>query len=118
TKQAWPWKVILSMRPRTSSFSNELSVLLRIEQLIEVRGILDPELDHPTVAIGLAVHERRVAIERRVHFGDRARERREQLGHGLHRLDRAEGVHAPKARPNLGQLDRSEEHTSELQSRE
>src|SRR5690242_14184034 len=101
-KQAWPWKVMVTIR--TTSFSNVLLVRLAGQQLLDVRWVLQLQLDHPPRAVGIAVHERRVAFEGRVHFGDGARHRREQLRNGLHRLDGAEHIAAPERRAHLGEL--------------
>src|SRR5207249_5345208 len=55
------------------SLSDVFLIRLTAEQLVELRGILGPELDHPTRAVGVAIHERRVAVERLVYVGHRAR---------------------------------------------
>src|ERR1041385_6632771 len=102
-KQAWPWKVMVTIR--ATSFSNVLLVPLAGQQLLDVRRVLHLQLDHPPRAVGIAVHERRIAFERRVHFGDRAGHRRVQIRHGFHRLDRAEHVPPPERRAYLGEVD-------------
>src|SRR5256884_1777107 len=93
------------VRCQTASLRDVLLVRLAGEQLIDVRCVLHLQLDHPSRAVGIAVHERRIAFEGRVHFGDRARHRRVQLRHGLHRLDGAEYVPSPEGRAHLGEVD-------------
>src|SRR5438034_4428550 len=53
-------------------FANMLLVLLAPQELVELLRVLDPELDHPALAIGVAVDERGVACERRVDRRHRA----------------------------------------------
>src|SRR3989441_7005216 len=48
--------------------SDVLLVFLAAQQLIEVPGILDPQLDHPSLAVRVAIHEGGVLVERRVHL--------------------------------------------------
>src|SRR6267143_3056609 len=81
-----------------------LLVRLVAQQLLELRRRLRAELDHPARAVGIAIDERRVALERLVHLGYRAGERRVQLRHRLHRLDRAEHVAACQHGADLGQV--------------
>src|SRR5260370_10277006 len=101
-KQAWPWKVMVTMTDASSA--DVLLVRLAVEQLRELRRILHPQLDHPARTVGIAVHERRVSLKRRVHLGHRPRDRGVQLRDGFHRFDRAEHVLAREARSHLGQL--------------
>src|SRR5882762_4251141 len=77
-------------------------IRLVAQQLIELRRILRAKLDHPARAVGFAIDERRVALERLVHLGHRAGEGCVQLRDGLHRLDRAEHVAACKHGADLG----------------
>src|SRR5438093_623595 len=79
-------------------------VRLTVQQLLELRGVFHAELDHPARAVGVAIHEGRIALERVVHVGHGAREGRVQLRHGLHGLDRAEHVAPPEDGADLGQV--------------
>src|ERR1051325_6475253 len=96
------WRLTKAIR--ATSFSNVLLVRLAGPQLLDVRRVLHLQLDHPPRAVGIAVHERRIAFQRRVHFGDRAGYRRVQIRHGLHCLDRAEDVPPAERRAYLGEI--------------
>src|SRR3989475_9677917 len=87
-----------------TSLSDLLLVGLAVQQLLELPGVLGPELDHPARAIRVAVHERGIAFERLVYLGHGPREGCVQLRDGLHRLDRAERVATPEAGAHLGQV--------------
>src|SRR5205809_2723599 len=84
--------------------ANMLLVLLAPQQLVELLRVLDPELDHPALAIGIAVDERGVGFERRVDRHHRAGEGGVQLRDRLHRLDRAEHIHPPERGAQLRQV--------------
>src|SRR5437879_7577542 len=86
-------------------FANMLRVLLAPQQVVELLRTLDAESDHPALAVGVAVYEGRVALERRVDLGHRAGERGKELRDRLHRFDRAEYIHARERRTDLGQVD-------------
>src|SRR2546430_596893 len=86
-------------------FANLLLVLLAPQELVELFRTLDPEPNHPALAVGVAVHEGRVTFQRRVDLGDRAGEGGKELRDGLHRFDRPEHVHARQRRPDLGEVD-------------
>src|SRR2546426_2798055 len=107
-----------------TSLSDLFLVGLAVQQLLELPGVLGPDLDHPARAIRVAVHERGIAFERLVYLGHGPREGCVQLRDGLHRLDRAERVATIEAVKAVSELyaplagtvtERSEEHTSELQ---
>src|SRR5437879_10877430 len=53
-------------------FANMLRVLLAPQQVVELLRTLDAESDHPALAVGVAVYEGRVALERRGDVGHRA----------------------------------------------
>src|SRR5438445_3781936 len=86
-------------------FANLLLVLLAPQEVVEFLRTLDPEPDHPALAVGVPVHEGRVTVERRVDLRDRAGEGGKELRDRLHRLDRPEHVHARERRSDLGQVD-------------
>src|SRR5256886_16649331 len=88
-------------------FANLLLVLLAPQEVVEFLRTLDPEPDHPALAVGVPVHEGRVTVGRRVDLRDRAGDGGKELRDRLHRLDRPEHVHARERRSDLGQ--RSEE---------
>src|SRR5256885_5458160 len=73
-----------------------LLIPLVAQQLVELRRSLRAQFDHPARASGIAIDDRRVALERFVHVGHRARAGRVQLRHRLHRLDLADPVSASK----------------------
>src|SRR5881628_1869309 len=56
-------------------FANVFLVSLAAQQFFEFRRVLHAQPDHPAAAVGVAVHERRIALEHPVHFGNGARER-------------------------------------------
>src|SRR5258706_6428423 len=87
------------------SLSNLLRVRVGAEQPLQFFRVLALHLDHPTFAVGIAVHERRISLERLIGFDDRAGDRAVQLRHRLDRLDRAEDVVLLELRRRLGQLD-------------
>src|SRR5256886_7739730 len=86
-------------------FANLLLVLLAPQEVVEFLRTLDPEPDHPALAVGVPVHEGRVTVERRVDLRDRAGEGGKELRDRLHRLDRPEHVHARERRSDLAQVD-------------
>src|SRR6185437_5606666 len=54
---------------------------------------------------GIAIHDRRLAIQSGIHFRDLTSERGEKLRNSLHRLDRPEHVVPREGRTNLRQLE-------------
>src|SRR2546422_5870598 len=85
-------------------FANMLLVLLAPQELVELLRVLDPELDHPALAIGIAVDERGVAFQRRVDRRHCAGEGGVQLRDRLHGLDRPEHIHPPERGSQLRQV--------------
>ncbi len=82
-----------------------LLVLVRPEELLGLALILEAEADHPAVAVRIGVHESGLLVEALVDGDDFAAQGGEELRDGLHRLDRAEDVHAPEGVADLRQLD-------------
>src|SRR3989338_3172703 len=70
-----------------------LGVVCSGQQLIQLAGVLQAELDHPALAVGILVHQAGVALEGLVDLDDLTRHRAEQLGHRLDRLDGPEHLH-------------------------
>src|SRR5258708_20766121 len=87
------------------SLADMLRVRIRAQQPLQFFGVLDLHLDHPTVAVRIAVHERRVLLQRLVGLDNRARYRGIQLRHGLHGLDGPEDRALAERRGGLGNLD-------------
>src|SRR5258708_21853469 len=87
------------------SLADMLRVRIRAQQPLQFFGVLDLHLDHPTVAVRIAVHERRVLLQRLVGLDNRARYRGIQLRHGLHGLDGPEDRALAERRGGLGKLD-------------
>src|SRR2546425_12186176 len=85
-------------------FANLLLVLLAPQELVELLRILDPEPDHPALAVGIAVDERGVAFQRRVDRRHCAGEGGVQLRDRLHGLDRPEHIHPPERGSQLRQV--------------
>src|SRR6266487_3163147 len=88
------------------SLSNMLRVRVGAEQPLQFFRVRDLHLDHPPFAVGIAVHERRISLERLVGFDDRAGERAVELRYRLDRLDRAEDVVLLELHGRLGQVDK------------
>src|SRR6185312_12376389 len=80
-------------------------VRVRVEQRLLLAVVLELELDHPAVAVGRRVDECRFLVEAVIDRDDFARQRRIQLGDGLHRFDGAEHVVLVERRADLRQLD-------------
>ena len=86
-----------------SHFTRSL-ILRGVEQRAGFAGVRQLHDDHPA-AVGILVDGFRLVLERRVHLDDFAGHRRVELGHGLHRLDRAERLPLLQLRADLRQLD-------------
>src|SRR5688500_10225319 len=88
--------------PRTSHLLSYVRcVPIGRQQLTALAGILEAELDHPAVTVGVCVDEGWLLVEPSVHLDHFAGKRAEELGHRLHRLDRSENIHASVPRADL-----------------
>src|SRR3989442_12606839 len=94
------------------SLSYMLRVRVSAEQPLQFLWVFELPLDHPALAVRMAVHGRGILLERFFGLEDRAREGKIQLGHGFHRLDRPEDVALLECGRPLRQLDKH--HVSQL----
>src|SRR5690242_8047582 len=72
------------------SFSDERAVGCRVEKFSRLGGRGELDLHHPAGAVRILVNRFRGLFEGGIDLDDLARNRREEIGNGLHRLDRAE----------------------------
>src|SRR2546425_542427 len=87
------------------SLSNMLRVRVGAEQPLQFFGVFELHLDHPPLAVGIAVYECRVSLERLVCFYNGTTDGRIQLRHRLDGLDRPEDVVLLERGRRFGQLD-------------
>src|SRR5207342_683122 len=70
----------------------QLGVVVRTQQLIELLGVLDLHREQPAFAVGVLVDRFRLVRERAVHGGDGAADGCVDVGGGLHRFDDGAGI--------------------------
>src|SRR5712664_3267525 len=87
------------------SLSNMLRVRVGAEQPLQFFGVFELHLDHPPLAVGIAIHERRVLLQCLVCFYHGTSDGRKQLRHRLNGLDRPEDVVLLERGCRFGQLD-------------
>src|SRR5262245_57480429 len=83
TNNGWMWLTRGRLRRSCVRPLHVLRVVGAREQLLERAGVTGLDAHHPALAVGLAVHDRRVVGERVVHLDHLARDRGIEVAHGL-----------------------------------
>src|SRR5665213_2969621 len=100
-----------SRRGFVSAFSSEISsgplsrkrrISVRLEQCREISWVLDFHPNHPAVAVGVRVYQRRFAIQPRIDLSYFACEGGEEFGASLDGFDGPNTSGLAKAAPTLG----------------
>src|SRR4051794_18129495 len=76
-----------------------------VEQLVALRGVGQPDADQPAVAVRVVVHRLGRVDDLLVPLEPLSRERRDELGHRLHRLDLPVRAVLSDDRADVGRLE-------------
>src|SRR5206468_2687306 len=83
----------------------ELLVLVRVHQVLELRLVLDLDLDQPALVVGVLVDDRGVVLEFGIDGGHRPGQRREQLRYRAYGLELTERLALLHLVTHVGELD-------------